>query len=449
MASTEPLKTADHGTGPAAGSAQANQGRRRLSSSSGDSTDDASKKTPLSRRCRKVALIIISPFAALILLAYFLVGWIVDRSVVVVALAWSALLALGYVLVAASGAQSIGQFVGSDASLFASSQWNSSLLAVPVVCIAGMLVVAAHRAALPRERHRNLRLALGIVHAITVLAVLVDIEARREGGGSGAQSLLVALAHVGVWFTALACGDAWVRASDVDREAAETTLLAQHVRSPWHTRTCQVSGIHSVELLRDGGGPAERPVAVGAASAEKAPSRSGKRLKTTLVMHHGYGVGAAMWCFSLDFLFEHFDNVIAIDWYGTGRSRRPKFTPRTPDDAELWFADAFETWRASHPLLSDGRQFVLLGHSLSGPIVSNYARRYPQFVEHLILLSPACVPHPPASLSRTRHWWIKFSRKAWEWASPGVLIRACGPAGRYLVQYFVRMRLSWTPESSA
>ena len=77
--------------------------------------------------------------------------------------------------------------------------------------------------------------------------------------------------------------------------------------------------------------------------------------------------------------------MFAVDWLGTGRSGRPPFTAKTTFEAENWFIDSLEKWRAAHGI----RFMRLLAHSLGGYLAVRYAQRYPDRVAHLMLISPA------------------------------------------------------------
>jgi cardiolipin-specific phospholipase len=92
-------------------------------------------------------------------------------------------------------------------------------------------------------------------------------------------------------------------------------------------------------------------------------------------------------------------SVYALDWLGMGRSARVPFTIKaTRDDvngrvaeAESFFVDSLEEWRAAH----GHERMTLVGHSLGGYLSVAYAEKYPERVSRLILLSPAGVPHDP------------------------------------------------------
>lgn len=89
---------------------------------------------------------------------------------------------------------------------------------------------------------------------------------------------------------------------------------------------------------------------------------------------------------NMDFLCDHFW-MHCVDWLGTGLSGRPKFTPKTTRETEDFFIEALKAW---HDRQGFGKT-ILMGHSLGGYLAALYAHRYPEDVQHLILVSPAAV----------------------------------------------------------
>lgn len=56
--------------------------------------------------------------------------------------------------------------------------------------------------------------------------------------------------------------------------------------------------------------------------------------------------------------------LFAVDWLGTGRSGRPKFTANGQEEAEAFFLDSLVEWRRAEGL--DKQKMVIVGHSLGG-----------------------------------------------------------------------------------
>jgi cardiolipin-specific phospholipase len=124
----------------------------------------------------------------------------------------------------------------------------------------------------------------------------------------------------------------------------------------------------------------------------------------TAVLLHGYGAG-------LGFFFQNFPALgawvgrrggalYALDWLGMGRSARVPFaitaprgdTPARVAQAEAFFVDALEEWRATRGIA----RMQLYGHSLGGYLATAYALRHPDRVARLVLISPAGIPRDPA-----------------------------------------------------
>lgn len=339
-----------------------------------------------------------------------------------------------------------------------------------------------------------------------------------------AVDALYALAFLGPLFMLITALRLWLPATREAMYLAQEELLKRHVEAPVMTRLCPASGLHSIEVGKhidtvkvvDATPVASRAAGSKTASAPTAPAASsvaaaakpataagstpaaaasatehthlvpaatrpvrssdlhvqapptevattsGDREQHIAVLIHGYGMGSALWCFTFDSLLRHFDSVIALDWLGTGLSNRPRFGARTPEEAEDWFVSSLERWRAAHPVLRDGRKFTLVAHSLGGPIATEYTQRYSQYVSHLILASPACVPPPPDDASSggrsnahrrrrrgSRPMWRKAIYFLWDKVgTPFQLLRWVGPFGAVLVNAAISRRMEWFPEGS-
>mmetsp|Transcript_28222 Transcript_28222/g.21094 ORF Transcript_28222/g.21094 Transcript_28222/m.21094 type:complete len:156 (+) Transcript_28222:78-545(+) len=115
----------------------------------------------------------------------------------------------------------------------------------------------------------------------------------------------------------------------------------------------------------------------------------------TLIITHGYGVGAASFFRMFADLAEHF-HIIAFDLMGMGCSGRPPFTCATPEEAEEFF---LVPMRRFIQKLELKRKYVLAGHSLGAFLSTIYALRFREEISQLILLSPVGVPERPADLT--------------------------------------------------
>ena len=115
--------------------------------------------------------------------------------------------------------------------------------------------------------------------------------------------------------------------------------------------------------------------------------------ETPLVLIHGFISGVCWWVQNFDELAS--DRIVyALDLPGFGRSSRPEF-PTDAKQAEDLFIKYLEDWRKAVGL----EEFVLLGHSLGGYIVSAYSLQFPEKVKHLILSDPWGFPILPFGIA--------------------------------------------------
>lgn len=102
--------------------------------------------------------------------------------------------------------------------------------------------------------------------------------------------------------------------------------------------------------------------------------------KVPIVLMHGFGAGSAFFAMNLEELaVEH--PVYAFDTLGFAKSSRPAFS-YNPEKIEQQFVDSIEKWREVMGI----ERMVLLGHSFGGFLASSYALKYPERLEHLILV---------------------------------------------------------------
>uniref|UniRef100_H3HDA6 AB hydrolase-1 domain-containing protein n=1 Tax=Phytophthora ramorum TaxID=164328 RepID=H3HDA6_PHYRM len=236
------------------------------------------------------------------------------------------------------------------------------------------------------------------------------------------QMLLAALASFGAEAVLLAAGVAtesrlwhWVPASYAKLEEAERKILTRAIPTPFEMK--KVAQLGTVVV----------------------PCSDEKKRKDAknLVLIHGFAGGNAVWAMNLEKLSRHF-NVYAVEWIGVGRSDRPDFNFKDYDSADDFIVGSFEKWRQEIEL----DKFDLCAHSMG----------------HLVLASPAGVPHPPPPPDPTteegkavnKSWLRRMVYSAWEQGmTPMSLARFVGPYGPKLVQSVVHRRASFMSEGSA
>jgi long-chain acyl-CoA synthetase len=138
----------------------------------------------------------------------------------------------------------------------------------------------------------------------------------------------------------------------------------------------------------------------------------------TLVFIHGFGGQAEQWQYQLQ-KFSLENRVIALDLRGHGLSDKPN---RGYDMPQL--VNDLET---ALTLLKVKGKFVLVGHSFGGAVVTDYALKNPDQVEHLVLMATTgeFKLQPMLSLVLSLPIWLlrlvePFTRK-WLFAPPQVL----------------------------
>ncbi len=101
----------------------------------------------------------------------------------------------------------------------------------------------------------------------------------------------------------------------------------------------------------------------------------------TMVFIHGFGGNATQWVYQLR-RFSDDSRVIALDLRGHGLSDKPEAWNYS---VEQHVADI----HAALAVLNVTDQFILLGHSFGGAIVTQYASTHPDQVEKLVLVASA------------------------------------------------------------
>eukprot|EP00484_Ammonia_sp_Unknown_P028525 CAMPEP_0197034808 /NCGR_PEP_ID=MMETSP1384-20130603/12777_1 /TAXON_ID=29189 /ORGANISM="Ammonia sp." /LENGTH=625 /DNA_ID=CAMNT_0042464767 /DNA_START=72 /DNA_END=1949 /DNA_ORIENTATION=+ len=173
-----------------------------------------------------------------------------------------------------------------------------------------------------------------------------------------------------------------------------------------------------------------------------------------IVLSHGYGCAGGIFIPSIPTIYEtllsHLDLeeapvIHVFDWLGGGMSSRPQFQCEDTQEAEDWFVESLEAWRKAMGI----GKMILSAHSMGGYAVCCYALRYPQFVEHLILISPCGIPGKPDDAEKmldNYSWKIrtmfKTFGKLWDsgW-TPHDIIRMSGPKARGICEKIVNKRL--------
>src|SRR5919106_879321 len=128
----------------------------------------------------------------------------------------------------------------------------------------------------------------------------------------------------------------------------------------------------------------------------------------TFVFVHGFGGHAEQWQYQLQkFALEN--RVIALDLRGHGLSDKPSKGYDLPQ--------IIEDLETAVTLLKVKGNFVLVGHSFGGAIVTEYALKHPDRVERLILIATA------GEFRLNPYYRLALSLPSW-------LLRAIGPLTR-------------------
>lgn len=149
-----------------------------------------------------------------------------------------------------------------------------------------------------------------------------------------------------------------------------------------------------------------------------------------LVMVHGFGGGAALWCLNLDGLAEA-RTVYAFDVLGFGRSSRYNFSDDSVK-AEEEFVESIEDWREANGI----ERMILMGHSFGGYLVSSYALKYPDHIHHLVLADPWGFPEYLENDPNRRPIpiWIRAIARVIALGNPLAPIRCLGPFGPNVIK---------------
>ena len=164
----------------------------------------------------------------------------------------------------------------------------------------------------------------------------------------------------------------------------------------------------------------------------------------TLVMVHGLANGGGIFTRNLRPLAAAFGKIHVVDWRGAGLSGRPSYEPDNHDSARDYLVAGLEAWRAEHGV----DRMVLLGHSMGGLISAHYASRYPERVEHLVLVGPAAVQARPRRFAPGESRAYDLAEQLWkDGYTPSGFLRSLGPWGKRIVERYAVRRYGLADEA--
>ena len=197
-------------------------------------------------------------------------------------------------------------------------------------------------------------------------------------------------------------------------EAAERRVLSR-VSVPFRQTLVPIGQGQLINTLHIAPQQHSKPVGSSSGSGEVSSVLPPVSSAPPLVLLHGFGAGIGLWYGNLDALSSlpaaattsparssapsiapSPCDVYAVDMLGCGRSSRPAFTARTTEQAEEFFVESLDRWRAANGI----ERMCLAGHSFGGYMAAAYAMKFPQRVSRLILLSPVGVPQQPPDYQR-------------------------------------------------
>ena len=171
--------------------------------------------------------------------------------------------------------------------------------------------------------------------------------------------------------------------------------------------------------------------------------RLGDNNQENMVILHGYGGSGVTFYRIIEPLSRKY-RVFTVDFLGMGLSSRPKFTLTKNEDVIEFFIESLEKWRQAVGL----DRFHLVGHSLGGHLICHYAKKYPQYVVKLSLISPAGItkrdPDAPKfedqlkKMNFLRRWVFNF---IWEKKNtPNSIFKSNGCLGKFVLKRYVSGR---------
>lgn len=170
-----------------------------------------------------------------------------------------------------------------------------------------------------------------------------------------------------------------------------------------------------------------------------------------MILLHGYLGTSIIFYKLLKELTSHY-MVYCLDLMGMGRSSRPIFASKGPEETELFFVEPLEICREALGI----DQMVLAGHSFGGYIAGCYTEKFPERVLKLVLISAIGIPKPPEG--HTPKKWRKNINWKFRWifklakylmkkdVTPASILRKLGPFSGKLVRTYMRKRWKNVPE---
>jgi len=101
------------------------------------------------------------------------------------------------------------------------------------------------------------------------------------------------------------------------------------------------------------------------------------RKKITIVLIHGSGLTHIVWSLHEQFYLSQGFNVLSVDLPGHGNSEGPS----------LKSIEKISDWLKSLMLKADVSKIILVGHSQGCLVGIDFASRYPEFIEKLVLVA--------------------------------------------------------------
>jgi pimeloyl-ACP methyl ester carboxylesterase len=100
----------------------------------------------------------------------------------------------------------------------------------------------------------------------------------------------------------------------------------------------------------------------------------------TIILLHGIATSSASWNNLVPYLRNNY-KCITIDLLGFGQSPKPNWYSYTPDEHVKNIQYTIKKLKLKDP-------YVLIGHSMGGLLALHYAKRHPNMIKQLVMLSP-------------------------------------------------------------